>query len=112
MSSRKRLGYNWKARQQKGNVKVRSRSLKINGNGVDVESSYSPSAPFRGVLDTNVEVLPSKKRKLDDAEDGDAMSKVVYKRKLSGKQRKHLLKVIEVKKRKAKVIPIKAPRMW
>ena len=101
MSSRKSLRYNWKARQN-GTVKGRLRPLNTNGN-VGFDSSYFSTAPFQDVLDTNVEVLPSKKTKLD-TEDDDALPSVVYKRKkLSGKQKKRLLKVIEVKKKKAKV---------
>lgn len=100
MSSRKRLGYNWKARQQKEKVNEKSRSLKKDKTNGSPELEPSLSyLPVQDGFDTNVEVLPSKKQKLVKEDDDD-----VHKRKkLSGKQRKRLLKVIEAKEKKAKV---------
>ena len=98
----KRLGYNWKARQKKRNADKKSHLVKLeNGCGVVyAKLSCSLDAPMQDVsYDANAEILPSKKRKLVE-EDGAIENK---RKKLSGKRRKQLLKVIEAKEKKAKV---------
>lgn len=85
MSVRKRLGYNWKARQQKDSQERR-------GKGESLKESGTP------IVDTNQQILPPKRAKLGDEETCSTSKR----KKLSSKQRKRLLKVIEVKEKKAK----------
>lgn len=106
MAPRKKLGYNWKARQRQ--TKNPSKSLTIQEvpkfegcADVDERISYPD--------DTNTLILPSRKRP-----DLDADVECPPKRKrLSSKQRKRLQKIIESKERKARVsFPIKAHPTW
>lgn len=101
MSGRKR-GYNWKARQhKKDTVEKRRKATKEVSKNLDVEldPSVFASSNSNDYDGTNVQVLPSKKQKLNVGEDIG----ISRKKKLSSKQRKRLLKVIEVKEKKAKV---------
>lgn len=99
MSARRKLGYNWKARQRKTESNSRGRTVQGEGFRVELDSSLFGGGD-EGVWDTNVQVLPSKRAKSREEEEDCT----TYKRKrLSSRQRKRLLKVIEVKERKAKV---------
>ena len=110
MSLKKRLGYNWKARQQRPTRKKHGSE----GNSVAVELDQSVcggrerESDLKSPLDTNVEVVLPKRSKLSDEE----IPNTVKRRKLNSKQRKRLLKVVEAKEKKAKVIPIKAHHTW
>ena len=99
--AKKKLGYNWKARQQNGSNKEVLDRRKSSICDVASEGSWRSG---NNALDTNIDVLPPKKSKVDKKED----DVTVLKRKLSGKQRKRLQKVLEVKRKKAQVgfIPI------
>lgn len=103
MSVRERLGYNWKARQQKrshnGKLEGGAREKRINFQ-VELEESIFGSVCESSQQDTNVQVLPPKKEKLSE-KGGFCTSK---KRRLNPKQRKRLLKVVEAKEKKAKVL--------
>ncbi len=98
MSSRKRVGYNWKARQQ------RPSSKKHGGEAVAVEldeSLYKRELEntLKSPLDTNVEVVLPKGPKLSEKDTLNTLKR----RRLNTKQRKRLLKVVEAKEKKAKV---------
>lgn len=105
MSRRKRTGYNWKARQQ--NIKAGSGGVR--GIHVELDESLRENESCRSLLDTNQQVLPPKGAgKCSEETCGDSK-----RRKLNSKQRKRLLKVIEVKERKAKVLTLnKAHHTW
>ena len=96
MSSRKKAGYNWRARRS-GNEKPVKKSEKTCHVELD-ESLFGSNACSNG-LDTNVQVLPPKRPKLSD-EDDTGTSK---RKRLNSKQRKRLLKVVEAKEKKVKV---------
>lgn len=99
MSWKKRAGYNWKARQ-KNRLETVKKSSKAPFQVALDESLFGSSCPTsESPLDSNVQVLPSKKAKL--SEDGDTY--VPKRKKLNAKQRKRLLKVVETKEKKAKV---------
>jgi hypothetical protein len=92
----KRVRYNWKARQNDHKK----------GEGKSVERVELDKSLFDGSctdsehpLDSNVQILPTKKAKLSE----DSDDRVVKRKKLSAKQRKRLLKVVEAKEKKAKV---------
>lgn len=101
--SRKRAGYNWKARAQQGGEKARARTGKqeVELDESLLASTYGPSPG----LDTNVEVLPPKRAKLNaEGAEGE-----VKRKRLNAKQKKRLLKVVQVKEKKAKVNSNKSP---
>ena len=105
MSSTKKRGYNWKARLQKCDAKVSS-----GGSSIYVELDQSCSSCHEA--DTNAQVLLPVKQKLSEKDDIHDVNGLKRK-KLSVKQRKHLLKVVEAKERKAKVFClIKAHYTW
>lgn len=84
---RKKLGYNWKARQSN---KSRPNARDFANGRQDVNSS---------VLDTNTLLLPCRRNpSLVEIED-----KTPKRKRLSSKQKKRLLKVLEVKEKKNKV---------
>lgn len=95
MSSKRKRGYNWKARQQKAlsNVGVERAVPEIEGLS-DVDALYCA-----GVGDSNALVLPSKRKKTrtDDVEPAPK------RKKLSTRQKKRLQKIVEAKERKAQV---------
>ena len=97
MPPKKKLGYNWKARQQKRVDRIRKQNLSA---PVRVEFG-SPATDYVGACgdDSNVLVLPSKRK----APDSDEAERTLKRKKLSGKQRKRLLKVLETKEKKARV---------
>lgn len=112
MSLKKRLGYNWKARQQKPTGK-RSREKGGESKGVAVELDDSlygrkPEWSLKSPLDTNIEVVLPKRPKLSEEEGIDNQKR----KKLNAKQRKRLLKVVEAKEKKAKVTLFKAHHTW
>ena len=82
--ARKKLGYNWKARQS-------GESL---GRGQTARKAGAEPAE-----DTNALVLPARSRKRVESEQ-DAAPK---RKRLSTKQRKRLTKILEVREKKAKV---------
>ena len=101
MSSRKKLGYNWKARQGKAHS---------NGCGdegtVPREKGLSESdvLGWAGVGhsaagDSNALVIPSKRKETDTSGTKPAPKR----KKLSTKQKKRLQKIVEAKERKAQV---------
>ena len=101
MSSRKRLGYNWKARQ---------RNVHSNGGGDEgtvpkekglLESDalcWTGAGPSTAG-DSNALVLPSKRKKTETSGTKPAPKR----KKLSTKQKKRLQKIVEAKERKAQV---------
>lgn len=106
MSSRRRVGYNWKARQRK----PKSEKIKRRGFCVELDEALFDSSSCsldRNEEDSNVQILPPKKVKL--AEDAAG---TLERKKLNAKQRKRLLKVIEAKEKKAQVTPINAHHTW
>lgn len=96
MSLGRRAGYNWKARQKRESKKKSVETFSVE---LDESLFSSGCVTCECPLDSNVPVLPSKKVKL--AEDYDSHG--LKRKKLSAKQRKRLLKVVEVKEKKAKV---------
>ena len=95
----KRVRYNWKARLQsrgngEGHTKKKAFRVELD------ESLFDGSCTnCEYPLDTNAQVLPSKKAKLNEDSDNHPAKR----KKLSAKQRKRLLKVVEAKEKKAKV---------
>lgn len=89
--TRKKLGYNWKARQ----------------SHYDQGGSRGAGRPASGLReekarleDSNVLVLPARrKRSVEEGEENTSKRK-----RLSTKQRKRLMKVLEAKEKKAKVV--------
>ena len=97
MSSKRKLGYNWRARQQK-----KARSSVAAAKGVPelenfLETDTGLYTGLRG--DSNALVIPSKRKKTRD-DDAEPAPK---RKKLSSKQKKRLQKIIEAKERKAQV---------
>jgi hypothetical protein len=92
MSSKRKRGYNWKARQQKApcNVGAERSVPEIEGLS-DVDNT--------GVGDSNALVLPYKRKKMrtDDVEPAPR------RKKLSTRQKKRLQKIVEAKERKEQV---------
>ena len=106
MAPRKKLGYNWKARQRqtkKPNKSLTTQEVpKFEGSTVVDERRSYPD-------DTNTLILPCRKRPDSDT-DVECPPK---RKKLSSKQRKRLQKIIESKERKVRVsVPIKAQPTW
>ena len=95
MSSKRKRGYNWRARQQKAlsNVGVERAVPEIEGLS-DADALY-----YTGVGGSNALVLPSKRKKTrtDDVEPAPK------RKKLSTRQKKRLQKIVEAKERKAQV---------
>ena len=96
MSSKRKRGYNWKARQQKTaqyNVGAeRSIPVEIEGLSDDADA---------GVDDSNALVLPCKRKKIRT----DDVEPVPRRKKLSTRQKKRLQKIVEAKERKEQVRP-------
>lgn len=95
MSLKRKLGYNWKARQQKAH------SINVGTERAvpEVEGLPDADAYCAGVGDSNAFVLPSKRKKTR-TEDVEAAPK---RKKLSTRQKKRLQKIVEAKERKAQV---------
>lgn len=109
MSLKKKLGYNWKARQQKTGT-LKKHGAEAIAVPVELDSSVDGGGRelFKTPQDTNVEVLLPKKSKLTSEETASTSKR----KKLNAKQRKRLLKVIEAKEKKAKVVLIKEHHTW
>lgn len=90
--------YNWKARQRSGDELKKSGKASFQ---VELDESLfgSSCATCEYDLDSNIQVLPSRKARLSE----DSDEHVVKRKKLNAKQRKRLLKVVEAKEKKAKV---------
>ena len=89
--TRKKLGYNWKARQ--------SHHDQGGGRGAGGPASGLREEKAR-LEDSNALVLPAhRKRSVEEGEENTSKRK-----RLSTKQRKRLIKVLEAKKKKAKVV--------
>ena len=96
MSSKRKLGYNWKARRQKAQSNVGAERSVPEIEGLSVaDTSYHAGVPD----DSNALILPSKRKKIK-TEDADPAPK---RKKLSSKQKKRLQKIVEAKQRKAQV---------
>ena len=98
MSSRKKRGYNWKARQQKPHSNGANEGVVSQVEGLSEMDAYS-SVGHGVVDDSNALVLPSKRKKRDVSDSEPAQKR----KRLSTKQRKRLQKIIEAKERKAQV---------
>lgn len=97
MSSKKKLGYNWKARQRKHQRDVDTRERVVpKVEGLSETDAY---LTCEGVGDSNVLVLSAKRKKVDT----DNVEPAPKRRKLSVKQRKRLQKIVEAKEKKAQV---------
>ena len=96
MLPRKKHGYNWRARQKqpKSVKKAREKHVEAVGNIL-----YNKEVEYATLEDTNALVLPAKRKRSRQDEDGEAPKK----KKLSSSQRKRLQKIVEAKERKAKV---------
>lgn len=94
MSLKRKLGYNWKARQQKAQSNVGAERTVP-----EVESLSDADAYYAGVGDSNALVLPSKRKKARTEDVEEAPKR----KKLSTRQKKRLQKIIEAKERKAQV---------
>lgn len=95
----KRTRYNWKARQKKqqvGKKPGKTFLVELEESLLDDSCTNAHDCP----QDSNIPVLPSKKARVDE----DGGEHVVKRKKLNAKQRKRLLKVVEAKQKKAKVI--------
>ena len=113
MSSRKRLGYNWKARQHRPASRKHEKhgGEKREGDGpvVELDKSLYGGNSLKSPLDTNEEVVLPKRPRLSK----DETFKDTKKKKLNAKQRKRLMKVVEAKEKKAKVSTlINAHHTW
>lgn len=109
MPPKRKLGYNWKARQQKRVDRIGKQNLSA-PSSVRVEFER-PATDYVGACgdDSNVLVLPSKRK----ANGSDEVERAPKRKKLSSKQRKRLLKVLETKQKKARVsILNKAHSTW
>lgn len=95
MSTKRKLGYNWKARQQT----AKSNGGRSRGTLPEVEGLSESTYHCAAGLDTNALVLPSK-RKQTDAANGECAPK---RKKLSVKQKKRLQRILETKKKKEQV---------
>lgn len=110
MPPKKKLGYNWRARRHKRSGFRNNEELLLTSDlpVVELESSATEYVGAR-VDDSNVLVLPSKRKVVDLSESERAPKR----KKLSGKQRKRLQKVIEAKEKKARVsVLIKEHCTW
>ena len=89
--ARKKLGYNWRARQGgRGGGTSRRDSVTKRALGVEVSETLE---------DSNALILPPRpKSRLQEAE-----SRVSKRKRLSAKQKKRLMKILEVKEKKRKV---------
>lgn len=96
MAVRNRLGYNWKARQRSSKKAGNSFSLEAVPK-VELDTDPDPTDNYPD--DTNLLVLPGTKRVSSGADEGS----IPKRKKLSSKQRKRLLKIVDSKERKAKV---------
>lgn len=111
MPQKKKLGYNWRARQHKRGGFRHNRELILRSDLPVVELGSSATEYDVGtrVDDSNVLVLPSKRKIADSSE----FERAPKRKKLSGKQRKRLQKVVEAKEKRAKVsILIKKHYTW
>jgi len=109
MPPKRKLGYNWKARQQKRVDRIGKQNFSA-PSSVRVEFER-PATDYVGACgdDSNVLVLPSKRK----ANGSDEVERAPKRKKLSSKQRKRLLKVLETKQKKARVsILNKAHSTW
>ena len=89
--TKKRLGYNWKARQ---NTRQQAEGV------LDSNASSKPRERIRTTgQDTNALLLPAHRKR--SAEVGGETD--VKRKRLNAKQRKRLVKILETKKKKAKV---------
>ena len=96
MSSKKRLGYNWRARQQKAQSNVGGERVVPEVEGfLDTDRRYHVS----GERDSNALVLPSKRKRTGSGDTEQAPKR----KKLSTRQKKRLQKIVEAKERKAQV---------
>ena len=98
MSSKRKRGYNWKARQQKAlslsDVCAERAIPEIEGLSDLDALQYTNS-----VDDSNALILPSKRKKTRT----DVVEPAPKRKKLSTRQKKRLQKIVEAKERKAKV---------
>ena len=94
MSSKRKRGYNWKARQQKTVSNVGAERLVPEIEGLSDADVY-----HAGVGHSNALVLPSKRKKIRH----DDVDPAPKRKKLSTRQKKRLQKIIEAKERKAQV---------
>lgn len=111
MPKKKKLGYNWRARQHKRSG-FRHNQQSVWGSDlpmVELGSSATEYVVGTRVNDSNVLVLPSKRKVADSSE----FERAPKRKKLSGKQRKRLQKVVEAKEKRARVsILIKKHYTW
>ena len=110
MSQKKKLGYNWKARQHKRSGFRHNQECVLGSDlpVVELGSSATEYVATR-VDDSNVLVVPSKRKIVDSSE----FERAPKRKKLSGKQRKRLQKVVEAKEKRARVsILIKKHYTW
>ena len=96
MSTRKKVGYNWKARQQK--------AVTNGGRGKgtllpEVEGLSEASYHCTTSHDSNALILPSKRKKADATKDESAPKR----KKLSAKQKRRLQKILDTRKKKEQV---------
>ena len=98
MSSKRKRGYNWKARQQKAlslsDVCTERAIPEIEGLS-DLDALHYTNS----VDDSNALILPSKRKKTRT----DVVEPAPKRKKLSTRQKKRLQKIVEAKERKAKV---------
>lgn len=98
MSSKRKRGYNWKARQQKAlslsDVCTERAIPEIEGLSDLDALHYTNSAD-----DSNALILPSKRKKTRT----DVVEPAPKRKKLSTRQKKRLQKIVEAKERKTKV---------
>ena len=101
MSSRKKPGYNWKARQGKAHSNDGGNEGMVpQEEGLSEWTGVGPSKVGPSTAgDSNVLVLPSKRKKTDASTTTPASKR----KKLSSKQKKRLRKIVEAKERRAQV---------
>ena len=110
MSQRRRKGYNWKARQQKGKTYAGGQEREPEKNvHIQLVDSLLDGEACQSFQGSNQQVLLPKRARLSDEETCSTGKR----KKLNSKQRKRLLKVIERKEKKTKVsVLIKEHPTW
>lgn len=101
MSSRRKVGYNWKARQRRSYADGDNGDTVPEVEGLLKTDSYYVDGGGHGtVSDSNAFILPSKRKKSDVSHVESAPKR----KKLSSKQKKRLQRILEAKEKKVQVM--------
>lgn len=107
MAPKKKIGYNWKARQIDHTKHHRIRVIELEQSEKPVVLESHDSFP-RDVQDVNATILVTRKKNEIPVDQC-----VPRKKKLSSKQRKRLQKIVQTKEKRTKVsVPFNAHPTW